>query len=157
MREYVETDVEFNIYTREKIRPEIRDEFYLRNFKMSDNGYKIINDNHTVGGAFINTLDVIPQVLPGNFGFRLLEQYNSEFSRFFRLRRTVQITQTCLEFIFRYPAELQVPDKSDYPDGEEDEEGREEPFSIKVPDLSDLINEFEKDDDFLYRQRENER
>ena len=30
-------------------------------------------------------------------------------------------------------------------------------FSIRIPELNDLINEFEKDDDYLYRKREDER
>ena len=55
---------------------------------------------------------------------------------------------------------MKAPLKVDYPtdNDEEDDVG----FEIKVPDLSDLVNEFEKDDDLLYKiteekyQRENE-
>lgn len=45
---------------------------------------------------------------------------------------------------------MPAPLKVDYPT-DEDSDGDAAGFSIKIPDLSDLINEFEKDDEVLFK------
>ena len=47
---------------------------------------------------------------------------------------------------------LKAPLKVDYPTDDESDDNVG--FSIKVPDLADLLNEFEKDDDVLYKDKE---
>ena len=47
---------------------------------------------------------------------------------------------------------LDAPMKVDYPTDEESDEGAG--FSIKIPELQDLIMEFEKDDDALFKSAE---
>ena len=45
---------------------------------------------------------------------------------------------------------MPAPLKVDYPT-DEDSDGDAAGFSIKIPDLGDLINEFEKDDEALFK------
>ena len=45
---------------------------------------------------------------------------------------------------------MPAPLKVDYPT-DEDSDGDAAGFSIKIPDLSDLLNEFEKDDEALFK------
>ena len=47
---------------------------------------------------------------------------------------------------------MNAPLKVDYPT-EDDDNGKDN-FAIRIPDLSDLINEFERDDDYLYKSGE---
>lgn len=47
---------------------------------------------------------------------------------------------------------LEAPLKVDYPTDEESDEATG--FSIKIPELADLITEFEKDDDALFKAAE---
>lgn len=47
---------------------------------------------------------------------------------------------------------MEAPSKTDYPTTDEEDESAG--FTIKIPDLKDLVNEFEKDDDYLYREHE---
>jgi hypothetical protein len=55
------------------------------------------------------------------------------------------------EFV-KLPELMIAPNKVDYPtdDDSDDNAG----FSIKVPELADLLNEFEKDDDVIYKENE---
>jgi hypothetical protein len=57
-----------------------------------------------------------------------------------------------LEEFAKLPELMNAPNKVDYPtdDDSDDNAG----FSIKVPDLADLLNEFEKDDDVIYKDNE---
>ncbi len=50
------------------------------------------------------------------------------------------------------PSMMKAPLKVDYPTDEESDDNAG--FAIKVPDLADLLNEFEKDDDVLYKENE---
>jgi len=47
---------------------------------------------------------------------------------------------------------LDAPAKVDYPTDEDSDDGVG--FAIKVPDLADLINEFEKDDETIHKDTE---
>jgi hypothetical protein len=47
---------------------------------------------------------------------------------------------------------MEAPQKVDYPTDEDSDENNG--FMIKIPDLSDLMNEFERDDDVLYKSSE---
>lgn len=51
---------------------------------------------------------------------------------------------------FRVPQLMPAPLKVDYPT-DEDSDGDAAGFSIKIPELADLINEFEKDDEALLK------
>lgn len=107
----------------------------------------------SVGGAFINTLDVVTQYLPGNFGVRVIESLPSNLSEVWRERKTVQVAmQSGLEEQYRVPVLMDAPQRVDYPTDEDSDDNIG--FSIKIPELQDLLNEFEKDDDTLYKATE---
>eukprot|EP00347_Sterkiella_histriomuscorum_P018462 403345428 len=225
-----EVDSDYHVFPLERQRTEVRDELYLRNNKHDFNhnqyysqlqldlstdqsqlqlpypGYTIVNLNKTVGGTFINTLDVETSQLPGNFGVRLLEQlptmfannqsnlardigfnfnnqseqqsnlsYNYQYKKQlqqvqqqsqssivgYRHRKNVQNGQACIEFMYQVPNSMSQPVKTDYMQQADDENGNEGldemPFTIKIPELRDLMNEFERDDDYLYKRQEDER
>lgn len=53
---------------------------------------------------------------------------------------------------YRVPQLLDAPQKVDYLTDEESDDGSG--FSIKIPELNDLVMEFEKDDDSLFKAAE---
>ena len=53
---------------------------------------------------------------------------------------------------YKVPSMLDAPLKVDYPTDEDSDDGAG--FSIKIPDLADLIVEFEKDDDAIFKVAE---
>lgn len=73
----------------------------------------------------------------------------TNLSEIWRERKTVPLGIACLDEHYRVPNLMEAPLKVDYPtdDDSDDNTG----FSLKIPDLSDLVNEFEKDDDTLYK------
>ena len=74
-----EADPHFEIYPIEKNRIDARNELTLLNDRsLANEGYTLINLNKTVGGSFLNTLDVETSQLPGNYGIRLIEQLPTE-------------------------------------------------------------------------------
>jgi hypothetical protein len=111
-----------------------------------------MNMTRSVAGAYINCLEVVTSTLPGNFGVRVVEQMPTNLSDVWRERKSTQLGTMCLEEHIRIPELLGAPLKVDYPTDEDSDDNNQ--FSIKVPDLADLINEFEKDDDTLYKEAE---
>lgn len=124
----------------------------MKNNLAGKNGATIMNMTKSVSGAFINTLDVTTQYLPGNFGVRVIETMPTNLSEVWRERKTTQSGMSGLQFMdqFRVPNLMPAPLKVDYPT-DEDSDGDAAGFSIKIPDLADLLNEFEKDDDALFK------
>ena len=57
----------------------------------------------SMGGAFIKSMEVETQYLPGNFGVRVIEQMPTNLSEIWRERKTVQITQVFMEDHFNLP------------------------------------------------------
>jgi hypothetical protein len=76
----------------------------------------------------------------------------TNLSDIWRERKTVQLGITCLDDHFKVPQLMEAPQKVDYPTDEDSDENNG--FMIKIPDLSDLVNEFERDDDVLYKSSE---
>ena len=166
-----EADPDYYLAGLPRPRLEIRDELYMQTNKSKYNfdsalstdypGYKVVNMNRSVGGSYLNTLDVECAQLPGNYGVRLVESFPSMFALDYRHRKSVSKGQKCLEDIYKVPDILLSPAKTDIPpedeDSEEEVDHNKMPFTIKIPDLKDLINEFERDDDYLYNKREDEK
>ena len=50
----------------------------------------------SVSGAFVNTVDVVTQYLPGNFGVRVIETMPTNLSEVWRERKTTSNGTTCL-------------------------------------------------------------
>jgi hypothetical protein len=48
----------------------------------------VMNMTRSVSGAFINTLDVATQFLPGNFGIRIIETMPTNLSEVWRERKS---------------------------------------------------------------------
>lgn len=121
---------------------------------LSGNGVAIMNMTRSVSGAFVNTLDVATQYLPGNFGIRVIESLPTNLSDVWRERKTTQVGTSGLQFMdaYKVPQVLPQPLKVDYPTDEDSDDGGG--FSIKIPELGDLIGEFEKDDEALFKAAE---
>ncbi len=86
---------------------------------------------------------------------RVIETMPTNLSDVWRERKTTQSGMTGLQFMdqFKVPQLLPAPLKVDYPTDEDSDDNAG--FSIKVPELADLINEFEKDDDALFKAADN--
>ena len=81
-------DPDYALHTsvnRERIEP--RDEIMLKN-NLGGNGVAIMNMTRSVSGAFVNTLDVATQYLPGNFGVRVIESMPTNLSDIWRERKS---------------------------------------------------------------------
>lgn len=113
-----------------------------------------MNMTRSVSGAFVNTIDVVTQYLPGNFGIRVIESIPTNLSEIWRERKSTQTGTTALQFMegYKVPQLLNQPLKVDYLTDEDSDEGSG--FSIKIPELADLLIEFEKDDDSLFKAAE---
>ena len=121
---------------------------------LAGQGVAIMNMTRSVSGAFVNTVDVVTQYLPGNFGVRVIETMPTNISDIWRERKTTQVGTSGLQFMeaYKMPQVLPQPLKVDYPTDEDSDEGAG--FSIKIPELGDLISEFEKDDEALFKAAE---
>lgn len=121
---------------------------------LAGQGVAIMNMTRSVSGAFVNTIDVVTQYLPGNFGVRVIESMPTNLSEIWRERKTTQVGTSGLQFMeaYKVPHVLSQPLKVDYPTDEDSDEGAG--FSIKIPELNDLISEFEKDDESLFKAAE---
>jgi hypothetical protein len=60
----------------------------MKNNLAGQNGASIMNMTRSVSGAFVNTLDVTTQYLPGNFGVRVIETMPTNLSDVWRERKT---------------------------------------------------------------------
>jgi len=104
----------------------------------------------TVSGGYVNTLDVPTQLLPGNFGVRILDgMMPTSISDVYRERKNTQVQNfVCDLNIWKIPEIMPNPQEVDYLTDEESE-GDNQPFDLKIPNLDELILDFEKGDDIL--------
>lgn len=123
----------------------------LRN-NIANSTVAIMNMTRSVGGSYINTVDVVTQYMPGNFGVRVVETMPTNLSEVYRERKTLPLGTNCLNDHARLPEMMGQPLKVDYPTDDEEDETKD--FALKIPDLADIINEFEKDDDTIYKAGE---
>lgn len=126
----------------------------MRNNMAGTAGPALMNMTRSVSGAFINTVDVVTQYLPGNFGIRVIEAMPTNLSDIWRERKSTQTGTTGLQFMdsYKVPQMLNAPLQVDQLTDEESDDGNG--FSIKIPELNDLLMEFEKDDDTLFKAAE---
>jgi len=71
---------------------------------MLKNSQQDLGLTKSVAGAFINTLDISTQDMPGNFGIRVLETMPTNLSEIWRERLSVPLDYACL------PGQFKVPD-----------------------------------------------
>ena len=73
-------------------------------------------------------------------------------SDLYRDRKNMQVQRfTCDDKIWEIPEQLPIPQQVDYLTDDESDEGT---FELKVPDLDDMIKNFEEGDDTLAKEEE---
>ena len=77
------------------MRIEPNDEISLKNKQGAMTPYNAMGFTKSVGGAFVNSLDVMSQCLPGNFGVRVAEAMPTNLSLVWRERQNTQLGFTC--------------------------------------------------------------
>lgn len=168
LREYVsmpansttEVDPAFSLYpsVRQPI-PEV-DEITLKNAKNETTsgvtqGMSVVSRSYnlglskTVSGSYVNNLDIPTYLLPGNFGVRVLDNMMpTNLSDVWRDRQNTQINQfTCEGTSFEVPQLMAQPKEVDYLTDEESDENKG--FEVKIPNLDDLITQFEGADETI--------
>jgi len=115
----------------------------------------VVSQTYTMGltknmsGSYVNCLDVPTQLLPGNFGCRVIDgMMPSDLHVVHKDRKST----LCNNFVcdgerYSIPICLEKPDQTDYLTDEESDDGAG--FELKVPALKDLLTEFELGDDVL--------
>ena len=155
-----EVDPQFALFPYQRTRPEPLDEISMKKqsvakeIKASAGAMPVsqtysLGTTKTAGGSHIRSLDVPTTLMPGNFGCRVIDGVMpTNFSVVFKQRRST-LTQNfvCDNSQQKVPVLLDLPIQTDYLTDEESDDGAG--FKLKVPKLSDLLNEFEVGDDCL--------
>lgn len=68
-----EVDPEFNLFPYQRQREDLKDEIVLKNQRNDQDVSLVKSLSKSVGGAFINELNISSQEQPGNFGVRIME------------------------------------------------------------------------------------
>ena len=132
------------------------DEILLKNSKKEKDVSLVSSLTKTVGGAFVNDLKVSIHELPGNFGVRVIETMPTNIrSVFIDQRNNIGLEYKCDYRISEVPIMLSKPDENDYLTDEESDEGAD--FEVKVPQLDDLLDQFEKGDGIIAQLDEKEK
>ena len=92
--------------------------------------------------------------MPGNFGVRVIDtMMPTNLSDVFRERQNTNIGQfACLNTQIPVPELLSQPNTVDYLTDDESEDGKG--FELKVPNLDELINQFEAPDETIGKANE---
>lgn len=149
-----EVDPEFGVYPTQRNRKPEHDEISLRKQSVQTmiatsppvvSSTYMLGLSKTVSGSYVNNLDLPTGLLPGNFGVRVIDQMMpTALSDVFRNRRNMQLQQfVCDNHIWDVPEPMQEPVAEDYLTDDESDDGT---FELAVPDLQDLINDFETGD-----------
>jgi len=133
-----------------------KDEIELKNFK-SEEGKKFqMSLTKSISGQFINNNDVPTQELPGNFGVRVIETMPTNLREVFVDQMSnIPLGYACDERRAIVPAILDKPDLCDYLTDEESDEANE--FEVKVPDLDELLTQFEGEDETILMLNQTEK
>ena len=101
----------------------------------------------TVSGSYVNNLDLPTGLLPGNFGVRVLDHMMpTSLSDVHRDRRNMQVQSfACDNKIMNIPELMPTPQEVDYLTDDESDDANA--FELKIPDLNELIKDFETGDD----------
>jgi hypothetical protein len=92
--------------------------------------------------------------LPGNFGSRLVDKlFPSDHSVVFKQRNSalVNTLTAAASSNMVLPQCMSGPNEADYLSEEDSDDPNDEPFRMEVPDLENLIESFEADDQLLLR------
>jgi hypothetical protein len=86
--------------------------------------------------------------LPGNFGVRVLETMPTDSRTvFIDQLNNMQLAYKCDDRYVAVPQIMDKPDKNDYLTDEDSDDAKD--FELKVPDLNELITQFEGEDDII--------
>jgi hypothetical protein len=86
--------------------------------------------------------------LPGNFGIRVIETMPTNIRDvFIEQRSNIDLLYKCDNRPAFIPELLEKPDYNDYLTDEESDEAAD--FEVKVPELDELINQFEQADEVI--------
>jgi len=139
------------LYAEQRLRKDPKDEIMMRNEQGAIVSSYTLQVTKSVGGSVINSLDVSSSTIPGNFGVRVLETMPTNLSEVWKERKNTQLGFTCqMEVVI--PPMMEAPLKVDYPTDEDSDDNKG--FQMKIDDLADLINNFEKDDDVIFKEEE---
>lgn len=106
----------------------------------------------SISGSFINTLEVPTYDLPGNFGVRIAETMPMNLRNVhIDQRNNIDLGFICDNRLSHIPQVLEKPDQNDYLTDEESDEGAD--FEVKVPELDQLIDQFELEDEIVQEQK----
>lgn len=111
------------------------------------------NSQYSVGGNIVNTPGMPIAMLPGNFGVRVMDSLVrcNDLSQIFKERKSMQANSFTSEQqyddTFAVPNMLERPDFQDYLSEEESDSAPTQ--DMKIPELSELLMEFEKDDEAI--------
>lgn len=154
LREYckqlscAEVDAEYHLHPLPKARIQPKDEIELKNAKKDEDVSFVKTLSKSISGAFVNTTDVPTYDLPGNFGVRVIETMPTDLRNvFIDQRSNIELGYTCDSRRAVVPALLEKPDHNDYLTDEESDEAAD--FEVKVPELDQLLGQFENDDEVI--------
>ena len=151
LREYqnqlnsTETDPEYTLYPKPRDREEMKDEVLLKNAKKEKDVSFARSLTRTRGGAVVNEMAISGQEMPGNFGIRVIETMPTNVRDvYIQQRKNLDLDYNCDYRINEVPSSLPQPDVNDYLTDEDTDDAPD--FSVKVPDLQELLNQFEDDE-----------
>lgn len=145
-----EVDPSYHLYPSKKERLEPKDEVGLRNLKKDDDKEFVKTITKTFSGTFVNQVLVPAYELPGNFGIRVCETMPMNTRAvFIDQLSNMKLGFNCDNRKAEVPQILEKPDKNDYLTDEESDEAND--FELKIPELTELIESFEKEDDVVQK------
>ena len=140
---------------------EMRKQSVVQDIKAT--GLKPLSNNYSIGkqrtqgGCFIKSLDIPTSLIPGNFGCRVVDNMMpTNLSVVYKDRRSTLLQNfVCENTSLKVPQPLKQPENTDYLTDEESDEGAG--FALKIPQLEDLISEFEFGDDAIAAREESDK
>ena len=152
LREYcrevscVEVEPESALYPLKKDRVMPKDEVELRNAKGEEDATFVKTLSKSISGAFVNTNDVPTYDLPGNFGVRVIETMPTDMRNvYIDQKNNLPLGYICDSRPAFVPGLLEKPDTNDYLTDEESDDAAD--FEVKVPELGQLLDQFENEDE----------
>ena len=151
-----EVDPEYKLYPAIRQREELKDEIVLKNVKKDKDISFVKSLSKSISGAFVNELSISSQEIPGNFGVRVIETMPTNIRNvFIDQRNNLETEFRCDYRQNTVPELLGKPDENDYLTDDESDDAAE--FDVKVPELNELIDQFEAGDETIHQFNENQK
>ena len=150
--EATETEPSYHLYPSKRDRIEPKDEIMLSAAKKDEDVSLVKSLTKSLAGAFVNQTTVPSYDLPGNFGARVVETMPTNMRAvFIDQHNNIELGQRCDDRPAVVPEQLEKPDVNDYLTDEESDEANE--FEVKVPSLTELLDQFENDDEVILKEK----